>query len=390
MLKSVPALALGFFLAWALAPAALARSPFYDADAAQLAGEPGSIIRSEPIMGAPHGAAAFRVLYRSRGLHNEPIAVSGIVIVPRGKAPADGRPVVAWAHPTTGIARKCAPSLRADIFRRIPGLGKMLKQGYVVAATDYPGLGTKGPHPYLVGVSEARAVLDSVRAARMLKVAAAGKRFALWGHSQGGHAVLFAGEIAKHYAPELNLVGVAAAAPPTEPDTLLRAELGGIEGKVLAAYVLHSWSQVYDVSLDGVVLARSMLVFNRVARFCNETYHQDFSILFAEQPLERLGFLAVDITTAEPWARLIRENTPGQRPPGAPLFIVQGTDDDLVLPRTTAKFVKSLCRRGAQVHAISIQGGDHDSSAKRGAGPAVRWIAKRFARRYPPSDCGRK
>lgn len=85
MLKSVPALALGFFLAWALAPAALARSPFYDADAAQLAGEPGSIIRSEPIMGAPHGAAAFRVLYRSRGLHNEPIAVSGIVIVPRGK-----------------------------------------------------------------------------------------------------------------------------------------------------------------------------------------------------------------------------------------------------------------------------------------------------------------
>lgn len=172
------ALALGLLLGWALATPARAQS-FYDASRAELAGEPGTIIRSQPIMGAPRGASAFRVLYRSRGLHDEPIAVSGVIIVPRGRAPAGGRPVVAWAHPTTGIARKCAPSLRADFFRRIPGLGKMLERGYVVAATDYPGLGTAGPHPYMVGVSEGRAVLDAVRAARRLRVAAAGKRFAL-------------------------------------------------------------------------------------------------------------------------------------------------------------------------------------------------------------------
>jgi alpha-beta hydrolase superfamily lysophospholipase len=383
-----PALMLGLFLGWALMPAAFAQS-FYDADATELAGEPGTIIRSQPVMGAPKGASAFKVLYRSRGLHDEPIAVSAIIIVPRGRAPAGGRPVVAWAHPTTGIARKCAPSMRSDFFRRIPGLGKMLRLGYVVAATDYPGLGTVGPHPYMIGLSEGRAVLDSVRAARRLKAAATSNQFALWGHSQGGHAVLFAGEMAKSYAPELLLAGIAAAAPPTEITTLLKAELTGIEGKVLAAYALRSWSEIYHLSLDGVVLERASLVTDRVASFCNETYHQDFSILFAEQPLERQGFLAVDITVTEPWARLIQENTPGQRPPGAPLFLVQGTSDEVVLPRTTVNFVKIQCQRGAQVQLLKIRNASHIESAKRGAAPAIRWIAQRFAHRYARSDCGR-
>ena len=36
----------------------------------------------------------------------------------------------------------------------------MLDRGYVVAATDYPGLGTPEVHPYLVGTSEGHAVLE--------------------------------------------------------------------------------------------------------------------------------------------------------------------------------------------------------------------------------------
>jgi hypothetical protein len=89
----------------------------------------------------------------------EPIAVSGVVIVPDGPAPAGGRPTVAWAHPTTGIENQCAPSRAQVFFRSIQGLQDMLSRGYVVTATDYPGLGTPEIHPYLVGVSEARAVI---------------------------------------------------------------------------------------------------------------------------------------------------------------------------------------------------------------------------------------
>lgn len=163
-----------------------AQSAFYDAPASLADGPPGSLVRQEPMDGAPLGASAFRVLYRSTGLKGEPILVSGVVIVPQGPPPPDGRPIVAWAHPTSGIVPRCAPSLAIFLFQQIQGLRSMVARGYIVAATDYPGLGTPGPHPYLVGESEGRAVLDIVRVARDVPGAGGAKDFALWGHSQGG------------------------------------------------------------------------------------------------------------------------------------------------------------------------------------------------------------
>src|SRR3954452_13619121 len=44
------------------------------------------------------------ILYRSTGIDGKPVAVSGTVSIPRGKAPKGGWPVVTWAHGTTGIA----------------------------------------------------------------------------------------------------------------------------------------------------------------------------------------------------------------------------------------------------------------------------------------------
>ena len=57
--------------------------------------------------------------------------------------------IVAWAHPTSGVVPRCAPSLARKRFQFIAGLKEMLARGYAVAATDYPGLGTPEVHPYL-------------------------------------------------------------------------------------------------------------------------------------------------------------------------------------------------------------------------------------------------
>jgi hypothetical protein len=136
--------------------------------AASLAAEsgPGNLISAEAMPGAPDGARAYRILYWSTGLDRKPVEVSGVVIAPRGPPPPGGRPVIAWAHPTTGVVERCAPSLARVFFASIQGRRAMLERGDVVAATDYPGLGTPEVHPYLVGDSEAHAVLDSVRAAK--------------------------------------------------------------------------------------------------------------------------------------------------------------------------------------------------------------------------------
>jgi len=262
------------FCALAFGPSAgtaHAQTPFYRASAQELAGPPGTIIRSEPMLFAPAGAQAYRVLYRSTGLSGEPIAVSGVIVVPPGLAPAGGRPIVAWAHPTTGVVPHCAPSLAIFVFQQMSGLRQLIEQGAVVAATDYPGLGTVGPHPYLVGDSEARAVIDSVRAARSLPGVGSGNDFAVWGHSQGGQASLYTGLIAASYAPELHLVGVAAAAPATSLVTLMGNDFKTSGGKNLTAMTLWSWSRVFGAPIDKVVLPEAMPAVDRLADECIES-----------------------------------------------------------------------------------------------------------------------
>ena len=186
-----------------------AQGAFYQSSSSDLAGPIGTLIHEEARSGAPAGAKAHRVLYRSTEPDGSPIAVSGVVIIPSGSPPPGGWPIVAWAHPTSGIVPRCAPSLAIFLFQQIAGSKTLLEHGYAIAATDYPGLGTAGPHPYLVGESEARAVIDSVRAARSFPGLENSSRFVVWGHSQGGQAALFTGMIAKRYAPELQLLGVA-------------------------------------------------------------------------------------------------------------------------------------------------------------------------------------
>ena len=189
---------------------------FYTAPSPLPDGPPGTIIRSEVIEGFHSGATAYRVLYKSTGYDGNPTAVSGFIVVPDDTPPAGGRKVVAYTHGTVGVASNCAPSLLTNQEQQpllFEGGGELLEAGYVVAASDYQGLGTPGPHPYLVGDSEAMNELDIVRAAQNLTEADADNEFVVWGHSQGGHASLFTGQLAAGYSPELHLVGVAAGGP---------------------------------------------------------------------------------------------------------------------------------------------------------------------------------
>lgn len=289
---------------------AQAQSAFYIATDQELAGALGTIIRAQPMRGAPDGAAAYRVLYRSTGLRDQPIAVSGVVVVPAGPAPAGGRPIVAWAHPTTGVVPHCAPSLAMGVFRQMQGLRAMLARGYAVAATDYPGLGTPGPHPYLVGVSEARAVIDSVRAARDMSGVGGGRRFAVWGHSQGGQAALYSGILAKNYAPELELAGVAAAAPATELATLMAEDLNTAGGRNLTAMTLWSWQRVFDAPMARVVTPVAIPAVNLLADECIESIFDIFLRERAGRSLVRVSCRCPIRSTSSRGSRSPRKTRP--------------------------------------------------------------------------------
>ncbi|MCT7375302.1 lipase family protein [Chelativorans salis] len=359
--------------------------PFYQVERSALAGAPGNIIRSEVFAGAPTGARAWRVVYRSTGLDGEPIAVSGVIVAPERPSDAPQK-VVAWAHGTTGIVSRCAPSLRRGFFGSVPGLKAFLDRGYVVVATDYPGLGTPSPHPYLVGTSEGRAVLDSVRAAMRMPEVEASNEFAVWGHSQGGHAALYTGQLAASYAPDLKLAGVAAAAPATDLTQLLRDDIDSAPGRVLTAYALWSWNRVYGAPLDNLLDPSTGAAVDRIAEDCLEGLFQALLLRRHEKALEK-DFIHGDLSDIEPWRSLLVNNSAGSAATGAPLFIAQGSADMLVRPRVTISYAHSACRAGTPVSFDWIEGGDHLAAATKGADKAADWIAGRLEGAAAPSDC---
>lgn len=341
---------------------------------------PGELLTSEPFPGAPDGATATRILYTSTAPDGAPVTVSGLIIVPNSPAPPAGRPVLAWLHPTTGVDRVCAPSLGPAPFKQIQGLPLFLAAGYAVVATDYSGLGTPGIHPYLVGTSEAHAALDSVRATLQLPGVQAGPRFAVWGHSQGGHAALFTGQLARHYAPDLHLVGVAAAAPVTNVAALIEKPGQDPLWGAVFSYTVWSWSRVFHASPD-IVPPESHPIVEHAATDCLRTSADLRQLLADTAPLA-----GAPVTPDARWRTLLAENAPRSRIE-APVFLAQGSEDPVIPAPLTREFAQRLCTENMSVRYVAMAGVDHYTAAVRSAASAATWIAERFAGVPPPNDC---
>ncbi|MFO0992395.1 MAG: alpha/beta fold hydrolase [Hyphomicrobiales bacterium] len=360
---------------------------FYEVSAADLAGKPGTLIRYEPLqLFSVYRAKAYRILYRTSDMHGRTIASSGVVVV-SDYGPAK-KAIVAWAHPTTGVTRHCAPSLRESPIDDIAGITDLIVEGVTVVATDYPGLGTAGVTPYLSGIGEAHAVLDSVKAIADVDVFQAGHHFALYGYSQGGHAALFAAALAKSYAPDHALVGVAVAAPATELGVLLDDDVATTDGRILGAMALLSWSRLYGVPLEPLVTPHVAKIMQLIDNNCVDKVGSAIKALEAEEPMGA-KFLNFDPNDREPWKGLLAANSVDPRSIRMPVFIAQGLDDQIVIPQVTESFAAALCKEGDPVVLDLIKDADHGMAAKKSFHEAVHWIGERLNGKPAPSTCGR-
>lgn len=363
-------------------------TPFYAAVDLPEDASPGDLIRQERIGGAPHGATAWRVVYVTSDLNDQLIASSGIVALPAGDAPAGERVVLSWAHPTTGAAPRCAPSVGIDPFLLVEGIADALGAGYAVVATDYPGLGVPGPNSYLVGVTEGHSVLDIVRAAKQLDESDIGDRLLLWGHSQGGQAALFAAELAATYAPEFDLVATAVAAPAADLGTLLEDDIDDVSGVTIGAYAFGAYSEVYSdlpgSGLETILTPAAADVVAEMTALCllgqNSELHDIATPLIG-------SFLASSPTKTEPWAEMLADNSPGRIALPGPVFIAQGETDELVRPSSTADFAARQCSLGADVTYLSLPDTGHGMVANRALPTLMPWFAAALDGTPQPSTC---
>ena len=348
-------------------------------------GKAGDLVWAERV-GAPRGAVAWRVLYRSEAINGAPIGVSGLIVAPDETPPPGGWPVIGYAHGTTGLADRCAPSKAADVVVAGGATGDLplpplWERGFVVAATDYEGLGTPGRHPYLVGGSEGRSVLDAVRATRRLPDAGAGEDVIVLGVSQGGHAALFAGELAGGYAPEIDLRGVVALAPGAE---LARAALLLSNDPTAVGFAVAigaGFEAAYpEARLADVLTSKARRSLDVVDERCIGRLLEAFA-----QPADEV--LRLDRILAAPWPRLLEENTPGREVSAAPVFVGQGTADPLVIPELTDLLVERLCRTGVEVTYRRYGGTGHQGIADAAADDVDAWVRDRLAGAPVTWDC---
>ena len=344
------------------------------------AGKPGQLINSESVDAPGLNGTMSRVMYHSTTINGQDIAVTGLILIPKGTAPSGGWPIITWAHGTTSIADACAPSLKPDEFVTLAN--GLLDAGYLVVATDYEGLGTPGRHPYIVGESQARGTLDIVRMAQTFPNANASKRYVVWGHSQGGHAAMFAGYIAKTYAPEIELVADVAGAPPSQL-LLINAALQTSPYKHYIAMVAAAMNATYGdqkADLTQVLTPEGLDFLKNIDTMCSGDLGK------AAAGLDFTKLQKADPSTIPTWNQLLKDNDPGTftAPIPVPLLIIHGGNDEQIPVVSSAALFDQLCKIGQVQQRWVFADQSHAGVIAPSFSSMISWIGNRFAGKPMP------
>jgi len=362
---------------------------FYDPPA-DMPRKPGALLRKEPLTDVilPSGVRGWRILYATTVDDNTPATAVAIVFAPTDSS-AGPRPVIAWEHATTGLLQKCMPSLLSASTKGIPERDRLARAGWVVVATDYSFAEKDGPHPYLIGEGEARAALDSVRAARQMSELELDRRMVVWGYSQGGHAALWTGIIGPRYAPDVDIRGVVAIAPPANIKETLAMNIE-VE-KRFGPYLARSYSRFYpDITFEQAVRPEALDTARQIVNLCDFLPREDL------KHMEELAatFEGPALATSSNKALQARlEQNAANGPIQAPVVIAQGLSDIIVPPSATDAYVEERCAAGQRLEYWTFTGRDHLSIIQPGTPleePLIQWTTARFANERQATGCVRK
>ncbi len=398
--------------------------PFYQqASELKPQGRLGQVLRRERIATSIPGAEAWRVAYVSSDALSRKTLVTGLVIAPKGPAPKGGRPIVAWAHGTTGTAQNCGPSQVIDPARElnqyhliggnswtdygVPGVEALIKLGYVVVATDYQGLGGGGgAHQYVVSTTQARDTIDSIRAVGALGLAGSNKRAVIYGWSQGGGTTLAAAASGDYLAAKgtvydgVEMVGfvalapqsVAAMAPPIADadkafDSLLAPFTSDVGNFTHLAMTLWANAITFpnlkltDVFTEDGAKAMNEILLAKCVHAAGDTisynFGESYKTLLRDHPVNAAG-----------WVKALVDGSGPLTKPIAPVIIYWGTKDVVNPPVMGQLYREKICQIGGNVARVQLAGEQTHFSTPVVSQPLfVPWIKDRFDGKPAPDGC---
>ncbi|WP_169813118.1 lipase family protein [Nocardia jejuensis] len=340
----------------------------------------GTLVRSDDLPASfwpAHTAAGYRVWYQGVGYDGSGRIVSGSVFVPVGDPPDTGWPVVGYAHGTTGLSDRTAPSVAGLSRPESRHVATWLNAGYLVTVTDYEGLASPGPHPYFNGEAAADDIVDIVRAARHLGHRV-GSRWVAVGFSQGGHAALFTGLMATKYAPELDFRGTVALAPPVEVPMIIGMQTAHDSAAVtlFLPYLLAGLRTTRGLATHEFMTGLGQ----RLVELAEHAPVRDIHYAVAVLTNQDIGTTGLDRRPG------VDDMLSACRVPSArfdrPVLLAVGTADTVLPLAAVERFATEIRRAGTDLHLTICQGVDH-SGMLSAAPQALDWVAERMAAAVP-------
>lgn len=345
---------------------------------------------------AKNGYEEFVIQHVSEGPAGTPRRVSALLYLPTGGTPP--YPVVAVNHGTNGIGPNCGPSherLATDYMAQ-----PLVGHGYAVVAADYHGMGVdEGIYDYGVGDGEGRAILDGVRALYNFKDSRFDAKtmltdeLFLYGHSQGGHATLFAQKL---YDPSVGprLLGAVSVAPGLADlrgfDQIVGPPARPIDQVALFMIMLTYSHMTYfgspepsswltpsgQASLPGYLRDQC---FQSLSLTVPATWFQN-QYLFTQSFMSGAAgcpFNGAMCTNFQPWSKYLYDTLAGNFRSSVPALLLQGDRDDVVPNNTTACLADRMRTQGNTVRACGFANDNHYTIVDSSMNAALTWMAAR-------------
>ena len=401
--------------------------PFY-ASVMKMApeGKLGQVIKQEKIETSVKGAQAWRIAYISSDISGRKTISTGLVVAPVGQAPAGGRPVMTWAHGTTGAAQNCGPSQVIDpavplneyflvggnswTDYGIPAVEEFIKEGYVLVATDYQGLGGGGRHQYSVAATNGMDTLNAARAAGSMKETGANKKTIVYGWSQGGGAVIALAGMPDYIKQAgtafdgVDIVGFVALAP---QDISILAPAGKLDQATADKYLqgsqkmfldnvfnfthatMYYWGtqaafsnlKLSDLFTDEGVKVANDIYSNKCMHAASDTFNFNYGANYA-------SLLKSTPTNTLAWAQAMLKGGVPVVKPIAPVQIYFGSKDTAVPPMMHKLYQDQVCKLGGNVGRMQLPGEQSHFTTPGSSKPFyLAWVKDRVSGKPLENAC---
>jgi hypothetical protein len=376
----------------ASASTAPAKDAFYASpSAAALASKsPGDVLRYRTI---PLGSyksftgSGYQLMYRTTNNDGAPSASVTTVLIPDNMPAAGSRKLMSYQSMYDSLTLTCSPSyltVQGKLFEE-SNIDPVLKAGVVVVLSDYEGLQSQ----WIAGKNTAHGVLDGIRAA--IKFNKTGLSNAtpvgMMGFSGGGHATAWAAEMAAEYAPELNIVGAAMGGVPVNVGNVARKVDGGLFASVYFGAVVGLTRAYPEIDPKKYATTAGIAMIKDMGNRCLLGMFEGQSDMLIKYAFQKSSKYLKDANflTLPAIAPIVAANNLGSRIPSMPVYVYEGTADEIMPIADVDALVKTYCAAGVPVQ-YNRTGGDHLFMAITPA-PMRDYVMDRLNGKVAPNNC---